>query len=149
LRHVATLAIVHVIGDFNVEKYFRNLAMKLIDGVYLSWRPPEEVKRVVDRIKRDVVRIWEEQGEGPRVEIAVIELSEQQFREIRHIVRSRIEEEGERLLTDLNRFVERYRGKEVDEKGRRIFAKLKSAGYSVWFVLNFERKITIVIFSTT
>ena len=120
------LVIAHVIGEeIDLDKYFGDIALRLLEGVYLSWRPVDEVRRVVDRIKRDLVRKWEERGEGPRAEFAVVELSDDQFREFRHIVRSRIEEEGERLLAELERFVERYRGKEVDERGRRIFARLK------------------------
>ena len=61
------LVIAHVFGEeVDLDRYFGSIALRLLEGVYLSWRPVDEVKRVVDKVKRDLIRRWEERGEGPR-----------------------------------------------------------------------------------
>jgi hypothetical protein len=91
-------------GDENLVR--RALAqvdgLELLPGVYLSWLPRERVARAIEAIKRDVIKRWEEAGRGPTLEVAAIELTDEQYRELRPLAKSAIE----RLATDLLREVE-------------------------------------------
>jgi len=55
-------------------------ALELLPGVYLSWSPKEKMEKVVESVKRAVVENWEESGEGPTLEVAVLELDERQYK---------------------------------------------------------------------
>ncbi len=93
-----------------VKRVGRQLdALELLPGVFLSWSPREKAERAVDAVKRGVVRRWEEAGEGPALEVAVLELTEDQFKAVRPLARAVIERVGSALLEEMGRLLEKMR----------------------------------------
>lgn len=83
--------------------------IELMPGLYLTWTPREKVLKVLDRAKRQAVREWEERGEGPVLETAVLELTEDQYKEIRPMARSELERAASALLEEMGRLLEKMR----------------------------------------
>jgi len=83
--------------------------LELLPGVYLSWSPKEKAVRAVEAVKRAVVERWEESGEGPRLEVAVIELDERQYRALRPLARALVEKMGSAMLEEMERLLQRMR----------------------------------------
>jgi hypothetical protein len=84
-------------------------ALELLPGVYLSWSPKEKAVRVVEAVKRAVVERWEKSGEGPTLEVAVIELDERQYRALRPLARALVEKMGSAILEEMERLLQRMR----------------------------------------
>ena len=84
-------------------------ALELLPGVYLSWSPKERAEKVVESVKRAVVDRWEESGEGPTLEVAVIELDETQYRALRPLARALVEKMGSAMLEEMERLLQRMR----------------------------------------
>jgi len=84
-------------------------ALELLPGVYLSWSPKERAEKVVESVKRAVVERWEESGEGPTLEVAVIELDETQYRALRPLARALVEKMGSAMLEEMERLLQRMR----------------------------------------
>ena len=83
--------------------------MELLPGVYLSWSPKEKAVRAVEAVKRAVVERWEESGEGPTLEVAVIELDERQYKALRPLARALVEKMGSAMLEEMERLLQRMR----------------------------------------
>ncbi|ACB39980.1 hypothetical protein [Pyrobaculum neutrophilum] len=83
--------------------------LELAPGLYLTWAPREKVARAVNAAKREAVRRWEEEGSGPQLEVAALELTEEQYRELRPLARGVIERAAEALLEEMERLLERLR----------------------------------------
>jgi len=84
-------------------------ALELLPGVYLSWSPKERAEKVVESVKRAVVDRWEESGEGPTLEVAVIELDETQYKALRPLARALVEKMGSAMLEEMERLLQRMR----------------------------------------
>jgi len=84
-------------------------ALELLPGVYLSWSPKERAEKVVESVKRAVVERWEESGEGPTLEVAVIEIDETQYKALRPLARALVEKMGSAMLEEMERLLQRMR----------------------------------------
>ena len=84
-------------------------ALELLPGVYLSWSPKERAEKVVEAVKRAVVDKWEESGEGPTLEVAVLELDERQYKALRPMARALVEKMGSAMLEEMERLLQRMR----------------------------------------
>ena len=84
-------------------------ALELLPGVYLSWSPKEKAVRAVEVVKRAVVERWGRSGEGPTLEVAVIELDERQYRALRPLARALVEKMGSAMLEEMERLLEQMR----------------------------------------
>jgi hypothetical protein len=84
-------------------------ALELLPGVYLSWSPKEKAEKAVEAVKRAVVERWERSGEGPTLEVAVIELDERQYRALRPLARALVEKIGSAMLEEMERLLQRMR----------------------------------------
>ncbi len=83
--------------------------LELLPGVYLSWSPKEKAERAVEAVKRAVVERWERSGEGPTLEVAVIELDERQYRALRPLALTIVEKIGSAMLEEMERLLQRMR----------------------------------------
>jgi hypothetical protein len=79
-------------------------ALELLPGVYLSWSPKERAEKVVESVKRAVVEKWEELGEGPTLEVAVLELDERQYKALRPMALTIVEKIGSAMLEEMERY---------------------------------------------
>jgi hypothetical protein len=84
-------------------------ALELLPGVYLSWSPKERAEKVVESVKRAVVDRWEESGEGPTLEVAVLELDERQYKALRPMALTIVEKMGSAMLEEMERLLQRMR----------------------------------------
>ncbi|MEM1568475.1 MAG: hypothetical protein QXI84_08345 [Thermofilaceae archaeon] len=84
-------------------------ALELLPGVYLSWSPREKAARAIGAVKSQVVRRWEEEGAGPTLEAAVLELTEAQFNELRPLARTIVAAAAEAMYEEMGRLLERMR----------------------------------------
>jgi hypothetical protein len=84
-------------------------ALELLPGVYLSWSPKERAEKVVESVKRAVVERWEESGEGPTLEVAVLELDERQYKALRPMALTIVEKMGSAMLEEMERLLQRMR----------------------------------------
>lgn len=84
-------------------------ALELLPGVYLSWSPKEKAEKVVESVKRAVVEKWEESGEGPTLEVAVLELDERQYKALRPMALTIVEKIGSAMLEEMERLLQRMR----------------------------------------
>ncbi len=84
-------------------------ALELLPGVYLSWSPKERAEKVVESVKRAVVEKWEELGEGPTLEVAVLELDEKQYKALRPMALTIVEKIGSAMLEEMERLLQRMR----------------------------------------
>jgi hypothetical protein len=84
-------------------------ALELLPGVYLSWSPKERAEKVVEAVKRAVVEKWEELGEGPTLEVAVLELDEKQYKALRPMALTIVEKIGSAMLEEMERLLQRMR----------------------------------------
>jgi hypothetical protein len=84
-------------------------ALELLPGVYLSWSPKERAEKVVESVKRAVVEKWEELGEGPTLEVAVLELDERQYKALRPLALTIVEKIGSAMLEEMERLLQRMR----------------------------------------
>ena len=84
-------------------------ALELLPGVYLSWSPKEKAVRAVEAVKRAVVERWEKSGEGPTLEVAVIELDERQYKALRPMALTIVEKMGSAMLEEMERLLQRMR----------------------------------------
>jgi hypothetical protein len=84
-------------------------ALELLPGVYLSWSPKERAEKVVVSVKRAVVDRWEESGEGPTLEVAVLELDERQYKALRPMALTIVEKIGSAMLEEMERLLQRMR----------------------------------------
>jgi hypothetical protein len=84
-------------------------ALELLPGVYLSWSPKEKAEKVVEAVKRAVVDRWEESGEGPTLEVAVLELDERQHKALRPMALTIVEKMGSAILEEMERLLQRMR----------------------------------------
>jgi len=80
-----------------------------LEGVLLVWAPRDKVAKAVDTIKKDVIKKWEEEGKGPMFEVAVIELTETQYKEVRPLAKAIIEKMAQALLEEMERLHEKMR----------------------------------------
>ncbi|MFB6490796.1 MAG: hypothetical protein TU35_006075 [Thermoproteus sp. AZ2] len=99
--------------------------VELGPGLAVTWEPEDRARRLVERAKEEAIRRWEDEGEGPRLELAVIPLTEEQYNAIRHIVRRALDESAERLAAELRRLaadIRRRKGspKELKSRFRRL-----------------------------
>ncbi|MBP1448418.1 MAG: hypothetical protein JZD41_00120 [Thermoproteus sp.] len=95
--------------------------IKLAPSLAVTWEPEDRIRRAIEQVKDKVIRRWEERGKGPRLEFAVLALSEDQFNAIRHIVRRALDDIASRLAEELRRFaadVRRRRGPPGELKAR-------------------------------
>jgi hypothetical protein len=83
--------------------------LELLPGVYLSWSPKERAEKVVESVKRAVVDRWEESGEGPTLEVAVLELDERQYKALRPMALTIVERMGSAMLEEMERLLQRMR----------------------------------------
>jgi hypothetical protein len=83
--------------------------LELLPGVYLSWSPKERAEKVVESVKRAVVDRWEELGEGPTLEVAVLELDERQYKALRPMALTIVEKMGSAMLEEMERLLQRMR----------------------------------------
>jgi hypothetical protein len=83
--------------------------LELLPGVYLSWSPKERAEKVVESVKRAVVDRWEESGEGPTLEVAVLELDERQYKALRPMALTIVEKMGSAMLEEMERLLQRMR----------------------------------------
>ena len=83
--------------------------MELLPGVYLSWSPKEKAVRAVEAVKRAVVERWERSGEGPTLEVAVLELDERQYKVLRPMALTIVEKIGSAMLEEMERLLQRMR----------------------------------------
>jgi hypothetical protein len=84
-------------------------ALELLPGVYLSWSPKERAEKVVEAVKRAVVEKWEELGEGPTLEVAVLELDERQYKALRPMALTIVEKIGLAMLEEMERLLQQMR----------------------------------------
>jgi hypothetical protein len=84
-------------------------ALELLPGVYLSWSPKERAEKVVESVKRAVVERWEELGEGPTLEVAVLELDERQYKALRPMALTIVEKMGSAMLEEMERLLQQMR----------------------------------------
>jgi hypothetical protein len=84
-------------------------ALELLPGVYLSWSPKEKAEKVVESVKRAVVEKWEELGEGPTLEVAVLELDERQYKALRPMALTIVEKIGSAMLEEMERLLQQMR----------------------------------------
>jgi hypothetical protein len=84
-------------------------ALELLPGVYLSWSPKERAEKVVEAVKRAVVEKWEELGEGPTLEVAVLELDERQYKALRPMALTIVEKIGSAMLEEMERLLQQMR----------------------------------------
>ncbi|MFN7105883.1 MAG: hypothetical protein ACK4M3_04805, partial [Pyrobaculum sp.] len=84
-------------------------ALELSPGVYLSWSPREKIEKALEATKRELTREWEERGEGPFFEAAVIELTEGQATSLKTLSRAVIESLAEAMLVEMERLHTRLR----------------------------------------
>jgi hypothetical protein len=84
-------------------------ALELLPGVYLSWSPKERAEKVVESVKRAVVEKWEELGEGPTLEVAVLELDERQYKALRPMALTIVEKIGSAMLEEMERLLQQMR----------------------------------------
>ncbi|ABL89149.1 conserved hypothetical protein [Pyrobaculum islandicum DSM 4184] len=83
--------------------------LELTPGVYLTWAPREKIVKSVDAIKKDVIKRWEEEGKGPLFEAAVLELTEEQYKEVRPLARGVVEKIATAMLEEMERLLEKMR----------------------------------------
>lgn len=83
--------------------------LELLPGVYLSWSPKERAEKVVESVKRAVVDRWEELGEGPTLEVAVLELDERQYKALRPMALTIVEKMGSAMLEEMERLLKQMR----------------------------------------
>ena len=83
--------------------------LELLEGVFLVWAPRDKVAKAVDAVKRNVIRRWEEEGRGPMFEVAVVELGEAQYKEVRPLAKAVVEKLAEALLEEMERLHEKMR----------------------------------------
>jgi len=83
--------------------------LELLEGVFLVWAPRDKVAKAVDAVKRNVIRRWEEEGRGPVFEVAVVELGEVQYKEVRPLAKAVVEKMAEALLEEMERLHEKMR----------------------------------------
>ena len=83
--------------------------LELLEGVFLVWAPRDKVAKAVDAVKRNVIRRWEEEGRGPMFEVAVVELGEAQYKEVRPLAKAVVEKTAEALLEEMERLHEKMR----------------------------------------
>jgi len=84
-------------------------ALELLPGVYLSWSPKEKAVRAVEAVKRAVVERWERSGEGPTLEVAVLELDERQYKVLRPMALTIVEKIGSAMLEEMERLLKQMR----------------------------------------
>ncbi|MCX8136637.1 hypothetical protein [Pyrobaculum aerophilum] len=83
--------------------------LELVPGVYLTWYPKDKAARAVEAVKKNVVKQWEERGKGPVFEAALLELSEEQYKEVRPMARAVIEAVGAAMLEEMERLLVKMR----------------------------------------
>ncbi|MEM0370546.1 MAG: hypothetical protein QXT46_04145 [Pyrobaculum sp.] len=93
-----------------VKKLWRKLpGLEIADGVYLTWATREKVKKAVGDVKEEIIKTWDAGGRGPLFEIAVVELTEQQYNEVRHMAKSAIERQAAALTEEIDRLLQKIR----------------------------------------
>ncbi len=106
--------------------------LELLPGVYLTWSTREKITKTIEVIKKELVREWEERGVGPSLEVAVIELTEAQYKSIRPLARRVIETTAESLLSEMNRLHEKSKRENVSGWFRDLanrYVKLTNAAF--------------------
>jgi len=83
--------------------------LELLEGVFLVWAPRDKVAKAVDTVKKNVIKKWEEEGRGPMFEVAVIELTDTQYKEVRPLAKAVVEKMAEALLEEMERLHEKMR----------------------------------------
>ncbi|AET32511.1 hypothetical protein [Pyrobaculum ferrireducens] len=83
--------------------------LELLPGLYLTWTPRERLAKAVEALKREIIKRWDAEGRGPTLEVAVLPLTEEQYRELRPMARAVIEEAAESLLAEMDRLLEAMR----------------------------------------
>lgn len=93
-----------------LKKLSRSIpSLELAEGVYLTWAPKEKVAKTVDQLKGLAIKTWEERGRGPLFEAAVLELTEDQFRQLRNMAKTVIEKAAEAMSEEVDRLIKRLR----------------------------------------
>jgi len=83
--------------------------LELLEGVFLVWAPRDKVAKAVDTVKKNVIKKWEEEGRGPMFEVAVIELTDTQYKEVRPLAKAVVEKMAQALLEEMERLHEKMR----------------------------------------
>ncbi|MFN3803475.1 MAG: hypothetical protein ACK4SY_00255 [Pyrobaculum sp.] len=92
-------------------------ALELLPGVYLTWSPREKIEKAVETTKRELTREWEEKGEGPFFDTAIIELTEGQTKSLKTLSRAVIESLAEAMLVEMERLHTRLRSRDKKAVG--------------------------------
>ncbi len=134
-----------------VDRLVEELGLRVTTGVVISWRPREELEKRLDRLKDYIIDKLEQGIEGIELVYSVIELSEEQYKSVRHLVvkklevlcnslMKRIESLLERVRSCQGREVRKYRRElqELEESYRKIveFHKIFDVRHSIFEKLN-------------
>ena len=134
-----------------VDKIVEELGLRVTSGVIVSWRPREELEKRLDRLKDYIIDKLEQGIEGIELVYSVVELSEEQYKSVRHLVvkkleilcnslLKRVESLLERVKSCQGREVRQYRKElqELEESYRKVveFHKVFDVRHSVFERLN-------------
>ncbi|NPA23200.1 MAG: hypothetical protein GXO23_02760 [Crenarchaeota archaeon] len=134
-----------------VERQIDDIGLRITRGVLVTWRGREEIERRVLRVKDTIIRRLEEGFEGVEFLYSIIELSEEQYKNIRNLIAKKLEilcnsliGKIEKLLENVKsckgREVRRYRKnlQEIEESFKKIaeFHKVFDIRHSIFDRLN-------------
>ncbi|NPB01261.1 MAG: hypothetical protein GXO10_07790 [Crenarchaeota archaeon] len=133
------------------EKYIEELGLRITRGVIITWRSREEIEKRMLKVKDVIIRRLEEGFEGIEFLYSIIELSEDQYKNVRNLVIKKLEilctsliNKVEKLVEDVKsckgREVRKYRKvlQEIEESFRKIaeFHKVFDVRHSIFDKLN-------------
>ena len=106
--------------DSSVEK----IGLRILPFVAVSWRDKAVVERELYRIKERAAHRMERLGIRAVVETAVIQLTDEQYNSIRHMVRRKVDEDASDMIEEARRLVRelrrRRRNAKLVERYRRL-----------------------------
>ncbi len=109
------LVIVHVDTDDEelerfVERSVDRVGLRILPYLVVSWRDRATVERELYRIKNRAASRMERLGVRAVLETAVLQLTDEQYNSMRHIVRRRVDEAAGAMLGEARRLLGMVRG---------------------------------------
>ncbi len=96
-----TLILIHAsndeVGDL-VNRHLMDLGLSILPGVFISWQPRQKIEERLVSTKEELIDMIERGFRG-EFAYAIIELNNEQFKAIRPLIASRLEDEDQRMIS--------------------------------------------------
>ncbi len=93
-----------------VDRAIERVGLRVLPHVAVSWRDRTSVERELYRIKERAVSRMERHGTRAVLETAVLQLTDDQYNSVRHMVRRRVDEAAAAMLSEARMLLSRLRG---------------------------------------